>query len=128
MPARMVVMTDGKTTVGRPDVDGAEAAAAADVAVSTIAFGTDRGTIVIDGEIQPVPVDREPLRLIAEQTGGQFFSAESLGELESVYADIGSSIGYDTEEQEVTDRFVGYAVVLLLASTALSLLWFQRIP
>ncbi|HEU5085553.1 MAG TPA: VWA domain-containing protein [Acidimicrobiales bacterium] len=128
VPARMVVMTDGKTTVGRPDVDGAEAAAAADVAVSTIAFGTDRGTIVIDGEIQPVPVDREPLRLIAEQTGGQFFSAESLGELESVYADIGSSIGYDTEEQEVTDRFVGYAVVLLLASTALSLLWFQRIP
>lgn len=128
VPARMVVMTDGKTTVGRPDMDGAEAAKAADVPVSTIAFGTDRGTVVIDGEIQPVPVDREPLRLIAEQTGGQFFSAESLGELESVYTDIGSSVGYDTEEQEVTDRFVGHAVVLLLASTALSLLWFQRIP
>lgn len=128
VPARMVVMTDGKTTVGRPDIDGAEAAQAADVPVSTIAFGTDRGTIVIDGEIQPVPVDREPLRLIAEQTGGQFFSAESLGELESVYADIGSSVGFDTEEREVTDRFVGYAVLLLLASTALSLLWFQRIP
>jgi Ca-activated chloride channel family protein len=128
VPARMVVMTDGKTTVGRPDIDGAEAAVEAEVPVSTIAFGTDRGTIVIDGEIQPVPVDREPLRLIAERTGGQFFSAESLGELESVYADIGSSVGFDTEEQEVTDRFAGYAVVLVLASAALSLLWFQRIP
>lgn len=128
VPARMVVMTDGKTTVGRPDVDGAEQAVAAEVPVSTIAFGTDRGTIVIDGEIQPVPVDREPLRLIAERTGGQFFSAESLGELQSVYQDIGSSVGFDTEEQEVTDRFAGYAVVLVLLSAALSLLFFQRLP
>ncbi len=128
VPARMIVMTDGKTTVGRPDVDGAKAAVEADVPVSTIAFGTDRGTIVIDGEIQPVPVEESALRLIAEQTGGQFFRAQSLGELESVYADIGSSVGYDTEDREVTDRFVGYAAVALLVSTALSLLWFQRIP
>ncbi len=128
VPARMIVMTDGKTTVGRPDVDGAQAAVAADVQVSTIAFGTDRGTIVIDGEIQPVPVEESALRLIADQTGGQFFRAESLGELQNVYADIGSSVGFELEEQEVTDRFAGYAVVLLLASAALSLLWFQRIP
>lgn len=128
VPATMVVMTDGKTTVGRPDADGAQAALAAEIPISTIAFGTDRGTIVIDGAIQPVPVERVALREIADGTGGQFFEAESLGELESVYADIGSSIGFDTEEVEVTDRFVGYAVVLLLLSTALSLLWFQRIP
>lgn len=128
VPATMVVMSDGKTTVGRPDADGAEAAIEADVPVSTIAFGTDRGTIVIDGELQPVPVEEPALRTIAEDTGGQFFQAQSLDELESVYADIGSSIGFDTEEIEVTDTFVGYAVVLVLISTALSLLWFQRIP
>ena len=128
VPARLVVMTDGKTTVGRPDLDGAEAAVEAGVPVSTIAFGTERGTILIDGEIQPVPVDHEPLRLIADRTGGQFFSAESLDQLEAVYADIGSSVGFDTEEREVTDRFVGYAVVLLLLSAAGSLLWFQRLP
>ena len=128
VPATMVVMTDGKTTVGRPDADGANAAIEASVPVSTIAFGTDRGTIVIDGEIQPVPVEEEALRVIAEQTGGQFFRAESLGELESVYADIGSSIGFDREEVEVTDRFVGYAAVLLILGTVMSLLWFQRIP
>lgn len=128
VPATMIVMTDGKTTVGRPDADGAEAAVEAEVPVSTIAFGTTRGTILIDGQVQPVPVEETALREIADETGGQFFSAESLGELESVYADIGSSIGFDTEEQEVTDRFVGYAVILMLASTLLSLLWFQRIP
>ncbi|MDZ7675961.1 MAG: VWA domain-containing protein [Acidimicrobiales bacterium] len=128
VPATMVVMTDGKTTVGRPDADGTEAAVEADVPVSTIAFGTDRGTIVIDGEIQPVPVEQSALQTIAEDTGGQFFQAESLGELESVYEDIGSSVGFDTEEQEVTARFVGYAALLLGVSTLLSLLWFQRIP
>jgi Ca-activated chloride channel family protein len=128
VPATMVVMTDGKTTVGRPDADGAAAAAAAEVPVSTIAFGTDRGTIVIDGQIQPVPVEETALQTIADETGGRFFRAASLDELETVYADIGSSVGFDTEDQEVTHRFVGYAVVLLLVSTVLSLLWFQRIP
>ncbi len=128
VPATMVVMTDGKTTVGRPDADGAAAAVEAEIPISTIAFGTDRGTIVIDGGIQPVPVERVALREIADSTGGQFFEAASLGELESVYADIGSSIGFDTEEAEVTDRFVGYAALLLALSTLLSLLWFQRIP
>jgi len=128
VPARMVVMTDGKTTVGRPDVDGAEAAVEAGVPVSTIAFGTERGTIVIDGEIQPVPVDEEPLRIIADRTGGQFFSAQSLDQLNAVYEDIGSSVGYDTEEREVTERFAGYAVLLLLLSAAGSLLWSQRLP
>jgi Ca-activated chloride channel homolog len=128
VPARIVLMTDGKTTVGRPDADGAEAASAEGVPVSTIAFGTDRGTIVIDGEIQPVPVDHAPLRLIADRTGGRFYGAESLDQLQDVYADIGSSIGFETEEQEVTDRFAGYAVVLLLLSAGGSLLWFQRLP
>ena len=75
-----------------------------------------------------MPVERVALRAISDETGGQFFEAESLGELESVYADIGSSIGFDTEEAEVTDRFVGYAALLLGISTLLSLLWFQRIP
>jgi Ca-activated chloride channel family protein len=128
IPGRMIVMTDGKTTVGRPDIDGAEAAAEAGVPVSTIAFGTERGTIVIDGEIQPVPVDHAPLRLIADRTNGQFFSAESLDQLNAVYEDIGSSVGFDTEEREVTDRFVGFGVVLLLLSAAGSLLWSQRVP
>ena len=81
-----------------------------------------------DGEIQPVPVDEEPLRLISDRTGGQFFSAQSLDQLNAVYEDIGSSVGFDTEEQEVTDRFVGFAVVLLLVSGAASLLWSQRLP
>ena len=130
VPARIVLMTDGKTTVGRPDLDGAAAAKQAKVEVSTIAFGTENGVISIEGQQGPtrVPVAEGELRDIAELTGGEFFRAENLEQLEKVYADIGSAVGFETEEREVTERFVGVGLLLLLGSAALSLLWFSRLP
>lgn len=128
IPARIVLMTDGKTTVGRTDADGVTAANDAGIPVWTIAFGTDSGTIFIEDQVQPVPVEEPALREIAAATGGQFFRASSLPELEDVYADIGSSVGFETVEIEVTDRFAGFALLLLGISAALSLAFFQRIP
>src|SRR3954447_606048 len=92
IPARIVLMSDGKTTVGRPNDDGVAAAQKAKVPVSTIAFGTDHGEITVPQEALPVPVpvDRDALKAIADSTGGAFFSATSAAELQKVYADIGS--------------------------------------
>ena len=45
-----------------------------------------------------------------------------------MYEDIGSAIGFETEEQEVTDRFVGLALAGLALSSVLSLAWFSRLP
>lgn len=129
-PASIVVMSDGKTTVGRPNEEGAAAAREAGVAVSTIAFGTPFGEILPPEQPVPIPVPVEPgpLRAIADTTGGTFFEAESLDELEDVYADIGTTVAYDIEEREVTAAFAAVALVLLLVTAALSLLWFQRLP
>jgi len=128
-PARIVLMSDGFTTVGRPDEDAIGAARDAGVPVSTIAFGTDQGFIDIPGEgIVPVPVDQTALRTIAEGTGGQFFTAASTAELEVVYSDIGSAVGFETEEREIVIWFVTAALVLLLATALTSLLWFSRLP
>jgi Ca-activated chloride channel family protein len=129
VPARIVLMSDGKTTVGRPDEEGVQAAKDAQVPVSTIAFGTDAGTVQI-GNRAPVqvPVDREALRAIAEDTGGSAFEAASESELKQVYADIGSSVGYTVEQRELTRWFMGAGMVALLAAACMSLVWFSRLP
>ena len=135
-PARIVLLSEGETTVGRPDAAAVEAAREAEIPVSTIAFGTEFGTIVYDDpatertetERIPVPVREDNLRAIADATDGAFFSAASLEELEAVYTDIGSAVGFELVDREITDWFVGGGLVLLALSAGLSLLWFQRLP
>src|SRR3712207_9222125 len=67
-PARIVLLSDGYNTVGRPDTQAVEAALGAQIPVSTIAFGTDYGTLDLDGERVPVPVDRATLEEIADRS------------------------------------------------------------
>lgn len=127
VPAHLVVLSDGETTVGRANSEAVAAAVEAGVPVSTIAFGTPGGTVVIEGVEEPVPVNEDELRTIADDAGGSFYEAETLGELEDVYADIGSSIGYETVPSEITDRWVGLALATLLLCVAGSLVWFGRL-
>jgi Ca-activated chloride channel family protein len=127
-PGRIVLMSDGETTVGRPNELATQAALDAKVQISTIAFGTDDGTVLVEGRSIPVPVNRAALADIAEATGGQSFEAGTARELRRVYADIGSSIGFRTEEREVTAWVVGVALAFALAAAAGSLLWSSRLP
>ncbi|MCU1659506.1 MAG: Ca-activated chloride channel family protein, partial [Pseudonocardiales bacterium] len=83
-PARIVLMSDGANNKGRKVTDAAAAARKAGVEVSTIAFGTDTGTVTYGGETIPVPADKPTLSLLAQQTGGTFHTAASVQELEAV--------------------------------------------
>ena len=129
-PAAIVLMSDGATTAGRPNEEAVAAAVEAQVPVTTVAFGTDEGSITIPGDPTPVPVpvDRAALEEIATETGGEYYSAVTSEELENIYVDLGSSMGYTTEEAEITGWFVGGALVFLVATGALSLAWFSRLP
>ena len=127
-PARIVLMSDGETTDGRSNEVAAQAAIEAKVPVSTIAFGTDDGVVNVEGNEVPVPVNREALRVLAEDTGGTAFEAASAKELRKVYADIGSSVGYRTVHREVTSWFIGLALVFAMAAAGASLFWFSRLP
>jgi Ca-activated chloride channel family protein len=130
VPARIVLMSDGKTTYGRPDDVGAAKAKEEKVPVNTIAFGTDNGEIIIPGEVAPVPVDvdREALEKIADATGGKAYTAETQGQLREVYRNIGSSVGFTEEFREIGLWFVGVALGLMFLSSILSLAWFSRLP
>jgi Ca-activated chloride channel family protein len=132
VPGRVVVMSDGETTVGRPNALAAQAATDAEVPVSTIAFGTELGEVTVNAETGPttvsVPVDEAALEDIATATGGKAYTAATEEELADVYRDIGSSVGYITQHREIGTWFVGAAIAALLLTAALSLLWFARLP
>jgi Ca-activated chloride channel family protein len=124
-PARIVLLSDGANTAGNPIQQAAAEAAGADVPVSTIAYGTPDGTIAAG---QRVPVDPAALADLAAATGGTAYTAASGAELEDVYADIGSSIGYRTEQREITAWVLVAALLAAAAAAATSLRWFARLP
>ncbi|HEY6609480.1 MAG TPA: VWA domain-containing protein [Candidatus Limnocylindria bacterium] len=124
----IVLMSDGDTTAGRPEGEAAREAARRDVKVSTVAFGTDGGSVMVDFMSVPVPVDREALRDIAETTGGTVFEAESAEEIVSVFEDIGEGVGTRTEPREITDGIALAALFAAALAAAGSLAWFARIP
>jgi Ca-activated chloride channel family protein len=130
VPARIVLMSDGETTSGRPDLQAAAAAKKAKVPVSTISFGTPNGTINLPGQDQPVSVAVNPdaLEKIANATDGTAFRAATGAELKKVYENIGSSVGFTSEPEDLTGFAVGLSLIVLFAAATMSQLWFSRLP
>ena len=134
--AVIVLLSDGSPTPGGRTVEEAAAAAAeAGIPVSTVAFGTANGTVEIpDVEnpgstvVVPVPVDEPTLTFIADTTGGTFFAADTASELAEVYRDVGTTVGFETVERDISDWFTITALALALLTGFMSLLWFQRLP
>lgn len=124
----IVLMSDGETTMGRPDADAAREAKRRGVRVSTVAFGTDHGSVQIDFMSVPVPVDREALGEIADATGGKAFEADSAESIVSVFEDLGHGVGTRTEPWEITDGLAIAALVMASVAAAGSLVWFSRLP
>jgi Ca-activated chloride channel homolog len=126
-PARIVLLSDGANNKPPSVSDAAAAARKAGVQVSTIAFGTDGGTVSVDGQTIPVPADKVTLDQLARSTGGSYHAAASVQELESVYANIGSQIGYTTEHRDISWRFLTVGLMFALAAAGTSMLWAGRL-
>ena len=126
-PARIVLLSDGENTVGTSVATAIAAAKAAKVKVSTIAFGTDTGTVTQDGQTLQVPANKTQLRSIADATGGSFDTAVSESQLRKVYSDIGSKIGYTTEHRDISYRFLVAGLLVLFGAGASSMLWSGRL-
>ena len=114
VPARVVLLSDGKTQIGRTSDQAANEAKAQRVPIYTIAYGTADGYIEIGGRQEPVPVDKAELAKVAKISGGEAYSAASAGELKQVYKDIGSSVGKEKVDREVTARYAGFGLGLAI--------------
>jgi Ca-activated chloride channel family protein len=123
----MVLLSDGVPTVGRPVLGAAQDAARRGVPISTIAFGTADGTVTVQGRLVSVPADPDTMASVAEITSGKFFKAVSAKELRSVYKDIGTRVGYETEQRDASGPVLTFAVFALLAACGLALLWNGRL-
>lgn len=133
-PARIVLLSDGKETVPadptqpRGAFTSAEEAADAGIPISTISFGTLYGSVDINGHTEPVPVDDPSLRQIAEISGGDFYSAQSLEELDQVYATLEEQIGYQWQQVDASRPWLITGSVLAMLAAAGSLVTNRRIP
>jgi Ca-activated chloride channel family protein len=133
-PLIVLLLSDGANTTGDYEpLEAAQQAADAGVPVYTVALGTDEGTVQgPDGfggtRTIRVPPDPETLAAVAEQTGGTFFEAADGDALQGVYDEIGSQVGVEHEQRELTVAFTAAGAALLLLGAARSTLWFARIP
>ncbi len=133
-PAILVLLSDGANSTGFSDpIDVANDAKARGVPIFTVALGTQTGVVDVTDNVGrtrriQVPPDEETLMEIAKITEAKFFSAPSAEDLDSIYSDLGSKIGYDNKDREITVAFAGAATVLVIVAGALSLLWFNRFP
>ncbi len=132
-PAAILLLSDGTQNAGKVAYATAAAAARkADIPISTVALGTDHGSVsqpLGQGatNVQQVPVDPSALKQIASASGGRFYAATSADALEQVYKDMGSRLVTTRKAHEVTDRVTGAALALMVAGTLLSTLWFRRV-
>ena len=126
-PGAIVLLSDGQNTAGRSPTQEAAEATKAKVPIYTIAYGTENGYVDLDGKREPVPPDKALLQRIATMTNGQAYTAENVGQLENVYKNIRSEVGYEEVRKEITATWAGYglafAVVAALAAVSLGARW-----
>lgn len=84
----VVLLTDGENNAGHLNPDkAAELAQQSQVRVHTIGFSGEQ-TVRMGPFIQrrQSPIDAKTLQRVADMTGGRFFAAQSVAELEQIYA------------------------------------------
>lgn len=138
-PARIVLLSDGKQTVPEDPNDprggytAARKAKEESIPVSTISFGTLYGSVEIEApgggmEQADVPVDDESLQTIANLSGGDFFRASSLDELNKVYDTLQKQIGYEKERGENSRPWLLAGTLIAVAGAMAALLLNRRLP
>jgi Ca-activated chloride channel family protein len=133
-PARIVLMSDGKETVpSNPDnpkgaFTAARTAKDQGVPISTVSFGTPYGYVEINDQRQPVPVDDDMLKKIADLSGGNAYTASSLQQLKEVFTSLQDQIGYETTKGEASAGWLRLGALVLAVAALTALLVNRRLP
>ncbi len=131
-PVSILFLSDGSQTRGLlQPLEGAQLAKEAGFPVYTIALGTPEGVIERgpfggapgsqdSSQLIPVPPDPVTLQAIAETTGGEFSEARTAESLEKAYDNLGSRLGREPGQSEITWLLVAIAAALLVLAAAVA--------
>ncbi len=96
----LILITDGANSAGVVEpLDAARVAASSDIRIHTIGVGSEGAGVAGFGfRVQRSELDEETLQGIATTTGGRYFRARNVAELEDIYTIIDSLEPVDNEE------------------------------
>src|SRR5689334_7804808 len=128
LSAAIILVSDGRGTMGVPAADAAKAIASFGIRVYTVGVGTlYGGTATVEGWPSiHAEFDDESLKQIADITGGEYYLARDGGKVARIYEKLGRRVVLQKSEREITSVFTAIAMMLIVVSGALSLLWTYR--
>jgi len=128
-PSAIVLLSDGRRTVGQDPIPIAREAARLKIPIFTVSLGTDEGRVTVPGGAElAVPPDPITMRRVAQLSGGQTFEVADADELESIYERLGTRIGTKREKREITVGFAAGGLLLLVGAAVTRLRWTGRLP
>ena len=126
--AAIILLTDGRRTMGPDPLEAARMAADRGVRVFAVGFGAAAGGAVpVDGMSIYMQFDEETLKAIAQISKGEYFHASSAAELKKVYSALTARFVLEKKETELTALATAAAALLALAAAGLSVIWFNRL-
>ena len=110
------------------DYNAARSAKDQGVPISSVSFGTPTGTVEVNGQRQPVPVDDAMLEKIADLSGGQAYTASSVEQLKEVFTSLQEQIGYETRKGDASAGWLRLGALVLALAALAALLINRRLP
>lgn len=127
--AVVLLLTDGENTASPDPLQIAQLAAEAGVRIYPVGIGSVEGTVLqIDGFSILSQLDETSLQEIAGLTNGAYYYAEDGQTLQEIYENVDLKLTISGKKMEVTAVLAGLSLPFFLIGSALSLLWFERIP
>jgi Ca-activated chloride channel family protein len=125
--AAIILLTDGRRTIGPDSLDAARMAAERGVRIFTVGFGSAGGTPAeIDGYSVYMRFDEEVLKGIAGITKAEYFHAASAADLKRVYEELNAKYVLENRKTEISALLAAFAAVLVVVAGTLSMVWFGR--
>jgi Ca-activated chloride channel family protein len=142
-PSIIVLLTDGASNAGPLPTEAAQQAADRGIRVYTIGFGTAFGGAMNCGQQAfggdmfgggnfgggggggrfRRGIDEDTLKQVSDMTGGEYYSAESADELQTVFRELPTSLITRHEVTEISFVFAALGALLAILAIGLSMMW-----